>query len=65
VLKTSRYFFRAAVKGFENALKLAAPYSYPTILSADADFPDADLPLAAIFRKKSPDRDPWLVASVF
>jgi hypothetical protein len=59
VLKTSRYFFRAAVKGFENVFKLAAPYSYPTILSADADFP-----LAAIC-KKSPDRDRWLSASIF
>jgi hypothetical protein len=51
---------RAAVKGFENVFKLAAPYAYPTILNADADFP-----LAAVFRKKSPDRDPLLIASIF
>ena len=36
------------------------PNDYPTILNADADFP-----LAAFFRKKSPDRDPWLIASIF
>lgn len=60
MLKTSRYLFWAAVKGFENVFKLAAPYSYPTILNADADFP-----LAAVFRKKSPDRDPLLIASIF